>query len=174
MRLFFAMWPDDSVRARLGEIGTALASRSRGKPVPAEKLHVTLAFLGEVSDARLNDARQAAAAVRAPAFELAIDEMGSFRPAGVAWAGCSQVPPALEALQSSLALELRERAFSLEDRPFVAHITLARRISRPIAREAMAAIAWSVRDFALVRSETGRGTYAVVERWNLEGRRRGG
>ena len=173
MRLFFAIWPDEPVRAKLGEIGAAVAVRVQGKPVPPSKLHITLAFLGEVPEARLHDAREAAMAARASRFQLDFDEVGSFRSAHVAWAGCSRVPPGLGALQSSLADGLRRRGFALEERSFAAHVTLARKISKPIAREPVPAIGWSVHDFALIRSETGRGTYSVLERWGLEGNRSG-
>ena len=47
------------------------------------------------------------------------------------------------------------------DRPFAAHVTLVRRISRPIPREAIEPIAWRVNDFALVVSDTGKGSYEV-------------
>ena len=161
MRLFFALWPDDRLRASLERLGAELAARAQGKAVPAAKVHMTLAFLGEVPDDRFPAAVDAASRVAGDSFELALDEVGAFRSARVAWAGSSAGHPSLTALQSRLAAELREEGFELESRPFAAHVTLVRRISRPIAREAVAPIAWSVRDFALVASDTGKGSYEV-------------
>ena len=169
MRLFFALWPDDGVRAQLAELGASLAARAGGRAVPAAKLHLTLSFLGEVPDARVPRALEAAGSVRGAPFELAIEAAGSFRDARVAWAGPSRMPPALAALQSSLELELASAGFAPEARPFAAHVTLARGIAKPLPRETMSPIGWRVREFVLVRSETGRGSYVVMERWNLAG-----
>ena len=167
MRLFFALWPDDAVRAALAAVAASVAARATGRTVPAAKLHVTLSFLGEVPDSRLPAAMDAAATVRGRPFELTVDTVGSFRAARVAWAGFSSVPPELASLQSRLEVSLRQREFVLEDRPYSAHATLARRIERSVPREAMPPIRWKVRDFVLVRSEAGRGNYNVMERWKL-------
>ena len=167
MRLFFALWPDDALRRRLERLATELAQRAQGKAIPAAKLHMTLAFLGEVSVERLPAALDAASRVKGEAFELHLDEVGALRSAPVAWVGSARGHPACTALQSALAAALRDAAFELESRPFAAHLTLARRIARPVAREPIAPIAWRVRDFALVASDTGKGTYEVVRTWRL-------
>ncbi|HEX4779917.1 MAG TPA: RNA 2',3'-cyclic phosphodiesterase [Usitatibacter sp.] len=167
MRLFFALWPDDALREALGRVGLVLAARAQGKPVPAAKLHMTLAFLGEVAAERFAPAADAAARVKGEAFELLLDEVGAFRSARVAWVGSTAGHPALTALQTALAGELRHEGFELESRPFAAHVTLARRIARPLGRESAEPIAWRVRDFVLVASDTGKGTYEVGKAWRL-------
>ena len=167
MRLFFALWPDDRLRASLERVAIELAARAQGKAVPAAKVHMTLAFLGEVPVDRMPAAVDAASRVAGEAFDVALDEVGAFRSARVAWIGSSAGLPALTSLQSGLAAELRREGFELESRPFAAHVTLVRRISRPVAREAVAPIAWRVRDFALVASNTGKGTYEVGRTWKL-------
>ena len=167
MRLFFALWPDDAVRAELASVAASIAARAQGRVVPAAKLHLTLSFLGEVAEERMTKAIDAATSTHGMRFQLAIDQVGSFRGARVAWAGLSAIPSALLELQASLDGELRSRDFVLDERPFAAHATLARKIATALPRESIGPIAWSVRDFVLVRSETGRGAYAVLERWNL-------
>jgi 2'-5' RNA ligase len=167
LRLFFALWPDDAVRDALASVASSVAARAGGRAVPRPKLHLTLSFLGDVADERAADAIEAANTVQGAAFDVVLDMLGSFRDARVAWAGMSRVPPQLAALQASLDRELRQRRFALEERPFAAHATLARRIAKTVAREALAPISWSVGEFVLVRSETGRGTYTVMERWKL-------
>jgi 2'-5' RNA ligase len=96
-----------------------------------------------------------------------LDESGSFRRAGVAWAGTSSPPPELIALQAKLEARLRGRGFAFEERPFAPHVTLARRTGRALARVPIAPIAWRARSFTLVRSEAGTGRYVVEERWEL-------
>ena len=170
MRLFFALWPPDAARAKLARVGEGLAREAQGRPIPAAKLHVTLAFLGEVTADRLEAAREAAARSPGAGFRIAIDRIGSFRDAHIAWAGCSETPTALIDLQARLAAELRAAAFGLEERRFTAHVTLVRRAARPVPPAAVPAITWTARDFALVRSDTGRGTYTVMEEWRLGSR----
>jgi 2'-5' RNA ligase len=167
MRLFFALWPDDALRRSLERIGAALSQRTQGKAVPAAKVHMTLVFLGEVPEGRFAHAVAAASRVKGEAFDLALDEVGAFRSAHVAWIGAAQGHPALSALQSGLAGQLLSEGFELESRPFAAHVTLARRIARPIAREGVEPIAWRVRDFSLVASDAGKGSYEVKESWRL-------
>ncbi|HEY2628942.1 MAG TPA: RNA 2',3'-cyclic phosphodiesterase [Usitatibacter sp.] len=167
MRLFFALWPGDEVRAQVAAVAASIAARSQGRAVPAAKLHLTLSFLGEIAEDRVADALEAAHSVRGEPFELTLDATGSFRAARVAWAAPSKPPAALVALQASLDRELRSRGFVLDERPFAAHATLARKIATVLPRDSIAPIAWSAREFVLVGSETGRGSYAVLERWEL-------
>jgi len=166
-RLFFALWPDPLAAEALAALSLKLAEAAQGKPVPADKIHLTLAFLGELAPERARHAQEAGAALVASVFEMALDDVGSFRSARVAWAGASRTPPKLASLQRDLAEELRLRMFSPEDRPFVPHVTLARRISKSVARAQMPPIAWKARELTLVRSETGTGRYVVLERWPL-------
>jgi RNA 2',3'-cyclic 3'-phosphodiesterase len=169
VRLFFALWPDDEVRAQVAALAGSIASRASGRVVPAPKLHLTLSFLGEIADDHVAGAIEAARCVRGAPFDLVLDVAGSFRAARVAWVGPSMQPPGLVALQAALDHALRSRRFVLDERAFAPHTTLARKIATVLPRESIAPIEWSVRDFALVRSETGRGCYSVMERWKLEG-----
>jgi 2'-5' RNA ligase len=162
-RLFFAVWPDAAARARLEPLAAELADSASGKVVPIAKVHITLAFLGEVDAARVADAVLAARAVRCAPFSFALDRVGSFRGARVAWAGCAQVPEPLAALAAALAARLAASGFALDDRPYAPHATLARRIARSVTPAPLAPIPWPVGGFSLVRSETGTGRYTVME-----------
>jgi 2'-5' RNA ligase len=166
-RLFFAIWPDEPAARALAEAGEALAALAGGKPVPAAKIHLTLAFLGEVADERAEDARAAAQALRGRPFAMTLDRVGSFRAARVAWAGAARTSRQLGEIQESLAAALRARGFGLEERPFVAHATLARRIATAVPVAPMPPITWHADAMTLVRSETGTGRYAILERWVL-------
>jgi RNA 2',3'-cyclic 3'-phosphodiesterase len=166
-RLFFALWPDEAAARALAALAASLAGQAGGKPVPLEKIHMTLAFLGPVAEDRRAHALEAAARLRPRAFELILDRVGAFRRAGVAWAGTSSPPERLLGLQSKLEARLRERGFGLEDRPYTPHVTLARRIERAVPRAATARIVWTAREFTLVRSETASGRYVVERRWDL-------
>ena len=50
MRLFLALWPDAAERQRLAAAQTAWPWPPQTAPVPPERLHLTLHYLGEIGD----------------------------------------------------------------------------------------------------------------------------
>lgn len=164
-RLFFALWPDGAASKALARLAAAVAPLAGGKPVPEGRMHLTLAFLGEVAPERVAVARQVG--VAGVPVELALDRLGAFRGAKVAWAGPAQPAPALLELQARLASELRRRGFALESRPFHAHVTLVRGIERPVPVAPVAPIAWTAGAVALVQTQPGTGRYATLQEWEL-------
>lgn len=165
-RVFFALWPDDALR------DAALQLRARhaapGRDVPRAHLHLTLAFAGTVSEARVGELRQGAKAINAAAFRLELDRLDGFDAAGVQWLGPSQTPQSLTALAAQLQAVCRNAGIALPEAPYRPHLTLRRGVAQP-ARMAVPAVAWRVRDFALIESgSAGRpGAYRVLVRWPL-------
>lgn len=156
MRLFFALWPPAELAERLAAEAGALARRFRGKATRQETIHVTLAFLGDVEESRLPEVMTAARQVLAAPFDLTVDNLGYWRHNRLLWAGCSAVPPPLEALVGSLRERLREALIVCDDtQRFVPHLTLVRKVSgAPHARDlpGIEPLSWPCRGFALVRS----------------------
>ena len=167
MRLFFALWPDAAAAAELAALGTKMAILAGGKPVPQAKIHLTLAFLGDVDDGALEIARRAPDGMEHAAFDMVVDQVGSFRGARVAWAGCREPARELVMLQADLADRVRSLGFALDERPYTPHVTLARKITRPVGRRPDGPIRWRAGAVALVRSELGKGSYATLEEWVL-------
>jgi 2'-5' RNA ligase len=165
-RLFFAVWPEPAAARELAGVGRSLAELAGGKPVPAEKIHMTLAFLGSVDEEEAGGAVAAAIPVRGEAIHMTVDTVGSFRRARVGWAAPSQTVPALASLQADLARRLAGRGFVLEERQFNPHATLVRKIVKPVPRAPTAAIEWRSNAFTLVQSTGGR--YEVLESWGLK------
>ena len=66
-----------------------------GKPVAAANLHLTLAFLGEVSTETAGQLQQLAARIRQPGFTLDLDDAGHWPRPGVVWLGCQRAPRGL-------------------------------------------------------------------------------
>lgn len=104
-------------------------------PVPPDKLHVTLKFLGETSlemceviPRRIEDAVSGQ-----PPFPLCVERLGAFpntaRP-NVIWAGLVDAEP-LVAIAQRLESMMEPLGFACEPRPFRPHLTLARIKSRP-------------------------------------------
>ena len=159
MRLFFALWPPR-------ETAEALARWARpleGKPVPAEKIHLTLAFLGGVEPAKLV---AAAKKVRARAFELPVDSAKYVRGNEMVWVGPREMPEGLRVLVERLHFALYRAEFILERRAFAAHVTLVRKARKPASIAPLPKVEWPVREFTLVNSELSR--YKVLERFALD------
>ena len=165
MRLFFAIWPDRAAREALAGLGERLVQAAGGRATPGENIHLTLAFLGEVEHARVPLLHRIAGEVRGSRFQLALDRVGSFRRARVAWAGADEPPARLIELQAQLSRRLRESGFELEERDYSPHATLARQIERAVPRARIEAIEWPVAEYALVVSAAGR--YTTFASWRL-------
>ena len=131
MRLFVAAVPGEELLAALVQAQEDLRRLGgRGNFSARENLHLTLAFLGETD--RPDGARRALSRLTGSPLALWAEGLGRFRrPEGdLCWAGIRPSPP-LEAVARRLAGLLGEEGFSLEERPFRPHLTLARRLSLP-------------------------------------------
>jgi 2'-5' RNA ligase len=99
------------------------------KVVPEGNMHITLKFLGEVKEEKLPAIIEVVDAVAArPPFEFAIKGVGAFPSATdprVIWAGSEGAEP-LGIMASAFEEKLATLGFEREQRPFAAHITLAR------------------------------------------------
>ena len=164
-RLFFAIWPGAEASRQLATVAESLAQLVGGNPMAAEKIHMTLAFLGSHDDAGAGRAVAAASRVKAAGIGMTIDQVGSFRRARVGWAAPSLSSAALVELQLRLARELASEGFAPEDRAFTPHATLVRKIEKPVPCAAVAPVDWRSHALTLVESSGGR--YEVLESWGL-------
>lgn len=94
-------------------------------------IHLTLAFLGELTDEQLVQAMQATelAARGMPPFDYRLTHLGIFgsvRQPRVIWAGIDEPAGRLQQLHRSLNAQLEQRGFAIDTRPFSPHLTLSR------------------------------------------------
>jgi 2'-5' RNA ligase len=169
--VFFALWPDDAIRDQLEHAVRKTVRASGGAAVPAQNLHITLAFLGAVDPAALSRARAAAGAVVAPPLAVQLDRIEAWPRQKLLCLVPSQPNEPLRQLVRTLKAELEIRGFELERRAWRPHLTLARKLGRFDVAENLALPDWPIEDFALVESRTDpRGSqYTVLERWALGG-----
>ena len=121
-----------------------------GRPVAADCLHLTLAFLGQQPRTRLEELQLLAAGIEQGPFALQLDRLGGHH--GTLWLEPSAPPPALVALAGELQQRLLAAGIAVDSRPFRAHLTLLRHAgARP--SEAPPDFAWAVERFALYASE---------------------
>jgi 2'-5' RNA ligase len=137
MRLFVAAEPSLSVRT----VAEACAQRLRRRLelaraadgirwVPVTNMHLTVWFLGEVSEARASAVLEALRPrLETPAFELRIEGFGAFPPSGpprVLWMGVSRGLAELARTHDEVGARLQPWGFPPEGRAYSAHLTIAR------------------------------------------------
>ena len=166
MRIFFAVWPPPQTAAALAEWARQAQQATGGSVTREEKIHLTLAFLGDADSAKAIDA---AKSVQGKAHCLPIEQARYWRDNRIVWAGPRETPPPLLELFKRLELELYKRDFILERRPFAAHVTLIRKARAPKSLPPLPALDWPVREFALVRStlSSAGSAYEVLGRFAL-------
>ena len=137
MRLFVAVDIDDRTRARVARVIDALrtgmeVARSTARIcwITPDRLHLTLQFIGEVSEdvAGVIQARLRPA-LDLPAFELRFDRVGTFPPGRrprVVWLGIDRGADGLGSLQGAVQRRLEDVPFPRESRAFSPHLTVAR------------------------------------------------
>ena len=170
-RVFFALWPDAPASAALGELAASVAASAQGRAAARERLHLTLAFIGEVDARRVTQltAIGADTAAHATPFAFTLDHLGYFRDAGVAWMGTSVTPAPLLALVRELQSSLASAAFPVDARPYQPHLTLARRCRRRPGGLALPPLAWHAQAMTLHASKLGREgpAYTELARWSF-------
>ena len=166
MRLFFALWPPAKTAHALDEWTHRVMRDTGGTPMLARNIHLTLAFLGEADPAPAHNVAQR---VQARKHSLPIEEARYWKHNKVVWVGPQAMPPALSGLVTQLHKALRDAGFTLEDRPFAAHVTLLRKARAPAALPPLPKLEWHVSEFLLVRSRTSPkgSTYEPLERYSL-------
>jgi 2'-5' RNA ligase len=167
VRLFFALWPDEGVRAQLARWSRELHAVCGGRRSREENLHLTLAFLGGVEDARVADVERAADEVAPRAASLVLDTPGWWKHNRIAWAGASAVPKELEAFVAELRDALARSGIAFDSKDFVSHVTLLRDAREPGTMPPLSPIEWKLDGFALVQSVTlARGSrYEIRKTW---------
>ena len=129
MRLFIAAELPEPVLEALAETSALLRECVRGRYVAPDSFHVTLAFLGEVEAARVDEAADAleAGCRGFGPFGVSLGELGSFgrRSSATLWQGFAD-SGALPHLAQSVRGELRHAGFLFDEKAFRPHVTLMR------------------------------------------------
>ena len=113
------------------EIAEGLQRRQQGLPgarwSPAENLHVTLRFFGEVTETTAADLDAELGAVPGAPFDLELAGVGAFgegREVRAVWAGVSESAP-LRVLAGRCEAAARRAGLAPETRAYRPHVTLA-------------------------------------------------
>lgn len=190
MRLFVAAYPPEEVREHFARLVDGLnigRPREPGRSVRLampENWHVTLAFLGDVPDDRVDEVRRAvdrtverrraAKEGTADAPDVRVSGGGTFGRSRFTtlWAGLDGDVDELGDVADALRRELRAARLPYDNKRFRPHVTIARpgdRITRDELAADLAALdgyespPWTVDNIRLMRSQLGpRPTYDVL------------
>ena len=161
MRLFIAIQLSEEMRKALVDCLHDLKKQGvEGNYVPAQTLHLTLAFIGEYRDPE--QVKQILASVPLPAFRLALSEKGNF--GNILWAGVKGNQK-LKTYVRDLRAALKNAGIPFEDDRFTPHITLIRKVSaRSPYQVHLPKAEMEVKRASLMKSETknGKVTYREV------------
>lgn len=132
VRTFLAVYPDAATQVRLTELTARLRTQLSGvRWSPDHQLHFTLRFFGDLDEAARARAAAALAEVTptlAP-VSFPLSGLGAFpdwNRARVIWVGAGAGKDALEEIARRLDIRFGEAGLLRADRPFRAHLTLAR------------------------------------------------
>ena len=181
MRIFIALDIPNDIRARMIEYlerARLLAPAARwARP---EALHVTLKFIGEVSDTLVRNMKTALSTVKAAPFQIMFRDAGFFpgpKSPRVFWIGV-QGEQALPQLAATVDTALAKIGIAREDKGYHPHLTLARAGPAGSLKQLLPLVSaeaaqrfgtMTAQEFWMYRSEPQRGgsRYTKLERFGL-------
>ncbi|MHA2225842.1 MAG: RNA 2',3'-cyclic phosphodiesterase [Candidatus Hodarchaeales archaeon] len=99
------------------------------RPVKSSQLHLTMKFLGEISENTLKEIKTILSQINQPSFDITLSGMGCFPNLDymrVVWIGITEGTDQLTTLTRDIQQNLAQIGIKKDNRPFSAHLTLAR------------------------------------------------
>ena len=169
-RLFFAIELPAPVQRQIVRWRAEHFPPEAGRPVAAANLHLTLAFLGDVSAGKQRALAAMAGRISQPPFTLHLDDAGQWLRSRVVWLGTRQPPRGLLQLANMLRAQAARSGCYQSPQPFHPHLTLLRNAGQAVPIPAPG-FHWEipVTEFALYESRFtgGRTRYTSLQRWTL-------
>ncbi|MFY9174165.1 MAG: RNA 2',3'-cyclic phosphodiesterase [Peptococcia bacterium] len=120
----------NEVKAQISELINKVKTNSiQGRFVNEEHLHLTVEFLGEISNNKVDWLKAIMDELEFEAFTLSLTKVGYFkrREGNIYWLGV-EGNETLFNMQKKLHQSLIDKGFELEDREYRPHITLGRKV----------------------------------------------
>ncbi len=160
MRLFVAVRLSEEMKKEITATMHELKKLDvKGKYVPADNLHLTLAFIGETTEPQA--VKEALAAVKWKPFRLSLSELGCF--GDTIWIG-AKGNQGLAGAARSVRDALDAAGIDYDHKKFVLHITLIRKASGSWKQAKAPKDEMLVKNIFLMKSEVkdGRRVYSEV------------
>lgn len=156
-RLFFALDLTPQDKAEIHQLQRSITP-TLPKPTAPENLHLTLAFLGNISEQTIDKlcatAEQLAKnLITHSPYQLTGSHLGVFEKANVLFIGLTETPNWLDSLASALEHAAKTMNIRMENRAYHPHITLSRKVKQlpdPIHFK----LSLSITSFSLYLSES--------------------
>ncbi len=157
-RLFFACWPDATVREKIVHATTDIIIPN-GRRIQAENLHLTLSFIGDVTENMAECYASAAERVSTTPFSICLQSYGHFRKPKVFYMAVPEIPAPLSQLVSNLNAALVAHGYQPEQRAYCPHVSLYRKadLFPETELQKQPDIEWRIDRFYLVESIFGAG-----------------
>ena len=131
MRAFLSLFPDPqsalAIEQWAGQCWPNIERR-----VPAQNLHLTLAFLGNIDQCVAGSVAEMVAEKNpGAAFSLTFDQVGYWSQPQVLWLGCKATEPLVISLAEQCRLIANRAGISVKGKRFEPHLTLARKPRQP-------------------------------------------
>ncbi|KDM92693.1 RNA 2',3'-cyclic phosphodiesterase [Photobacterium galatheae] len=142
----------------------------KGRTVPDANLHLTLAFLGQVTTQQRDQLLALVDPLEIPAFAILFNHLGYWKRSKVLWLGSEETPDALLMLTQQLSQCAQAVGLPQEDRTYRPHITLRRNVwHRPAQQEAQDTFHFHFQRFGLYISDPSRSgvNYRLAREWSL-------
>ncbi len=149
-RLFFALEPDQKVRREINAVQKTLACS--GRMIPTERIHVTLAFLGQQAPEMIPQLCEIVSRLNFEPCTLVLDRLGTFRRVSVLWLGATVIPASLRDFHQALLSELEKAGIGFDRKAWKPHLTLYRRLRNKPGIMQFEAVNWRLNQFSLIES----------------------
>jgi 2'-5' RNA ligase len=164
-RVFFALWPDNRQRDRMRDFISPVARLVEGRAVDRRNWHITLAYIGDFPERRMDELLEATKSIQVEPFRLRFDRLEFWPRPKIAALVPPTIPSELEQLVDALPGHTLAAGVNPEhQRVYRPHVTVVRnarhfeteRLAQPAITE------WS--SFELVESvpEPGGVTYRPI------------
>lgn len=170
MRAFFGLSPDTKVK---DEIATWRNTEfpDLAAPVAADNFHVTLAFIGQITSHQVNQLTALIDVMpRHNTFDVALNQQGYWAKPKAFWLGCQKTSPEHLRLVNNIKLIAEQAGLSLQEQPYIAHLTLSRKCKEPPSAGIVAAnFKWRAEQFHLFESVSSQDgvRYIIRHSWPL-------
>lgn len=133
MRIFIAVPFSEENKKDLKKIQEKIKKKSKGGRFSDPKnFHLTLKFIGEVPEEKLEEVKGALGSLtqKATSFSLALEGFGTFEKGRthIPWLGVTKGYEALKDLQEEVEQVLYDLGYKKESRPFQPHMTFGRKV----------------------------------------------
>lgn len=164
-RLFLGLAPDAQALSHCKKILNTIPAGIM-RPVPAANLHITLLFLGNVNPETESALINNAHSMSFPPLSIPLNQLTYWAKPQILCLTSSHPNQALQTLAGQLRAMATALDITLDNRAYVPHVTLAKKVKRPITVE-FSAFIWRSTEFSLFESlPTDQGVeYRNIHSW---------